>query len=143
MVEQVFERLVLSILGGLIDRDCGEEGGAILGIVGSKRNRGDRCEIWVGGQNQKIAPTDAWLESVRSRVGQEVEVNVAKYKSVGALSVLTTLLSLSLLTNAFKSYSILVRSCSYSRIMKSFLFHRDWSPLLVLCYMRMLLLRTE
>lgn len=92
MVEPVFERLVLALVGGLVEQECGD-GGAILGIVGSKRNRGDRCEIWVGGQTQETAPTDAWLESVRARVGQEIEVNVAKYKSVrGFCASLSTLL---------------------------------------------------
>lgn len=82
MLEAVFERLVLAIVGSAIEQDCGEEGGAILGVVGSRRQRGDRCEIWLGGKTQESAPTEQWIEKVRQRISQEIELPTQKYKQV-------------------------------------------------------------
>jgi hypothetical protein len=57
-------------------------GGTVTGVVASKRNRGDRIEVWLGGERKGEAPNTEWIERCKeafARCGVE-EMRSVKYK---------------------------------------------------------------
>ncbi|GAA5988429.1 hypothetical protein JCM11641_005339 [Rhodosporidiobolus odoratus] len=90
--DSVYERLVLLCGGASLEIQASEllqaEGsdrgeGMIMGVVASRRARGDRIELWLGGKQKKEpAPMD-WINHLRQVLSQELEdpaLANAKYK---------------------------------------------------------------
>ena len=78
LLDYCWERAVLLLAGNSIESDCsaGEGSGSLLGVVGSKRPRGDRVEIWIAGPKVGVPPAPEWLERIRGRLAEELEYAV-------------------------------------------------------------------
>lgn len=72
-LDPIFESLILLTAGGVIEHDTQPiQGGKIVGIVGSRRSRGDRIEIWLAGVRMGEAPREEWVRGVVECLGREV-----------------------------------------------------------------------
>ncbi|KAH9816408.1 translation initiation factor eIF 4e-like domain-containing protein [Melampsora americana] len=80
-LDPIFESLILLIAGGVIETDTGN-GGRIVGIVGSRRSRGDRIEIWLSGLKQNEPPNEVWIKKVIECLVREIgnEFKGVKFK---------------------------------------------------------------
>ncbi|CAH7671584.1 hypothetical protein PPACK8108_LOCUS6376 [Phakopsora pachyrhizi] len=47
-------------------------GGRVVGVVGSRRSKGDRIEIWLSGPSIGTAPEEEWIKSVQEVLGREI-----------------------------------------------------------------------
>ncbi|GAA5856765.1 hypothetical protein JCM8547_008830 [Rhodosporidiobolus lusitaniae] len=102
--DSVYERLILLLAGASLEIQAAElllsEGpspngkprpanagppqvGLINGVVASRRARGDRIELWLGGAQKKEPAPPEWLERLREVLAVELEdpaLRTAKYK---------------------------------------------------------------
>ncbi|KAG0147652.1 hypothetical protein CROQUDRAFT_42537, partial [Cronartium quercuum f. sp. fusiforme G11] len=81
-LDPTFESLVLLLAGGVIELDSGK-GGKVVGIVGSRRSRGDRIEIWLSGDQIGQSPQENWIKKVHEILIRELgttDVKAAKFK---------------------------------------------------------------
>ncbi|KDE08927.1 hypothetical protein MVLG_01020 [Microbotryum lychnidis-dioicae p1A1 Lamole] len=92
MFETVFERLVFLLAGSAVEVAASEilkkagkssKEGFIIGAVASRRARGDRIEVWLGG-TEKVTPAPSeWIEAIKERLSEELElpeVKTGKYR---------------------------------------------------------------
>lgn len=82
LLDPTFESLVLLVAGGVLDIDS-SPGGRVVGIVGSRRQRGDRIEIWLSGSTMGSAPEEGWVKKVQEVIVRELgtsEARAMKYK---------------------------------------------------------------
>lgn len=49
----------------------------VCGVVANRRARGDRIEIWLGGET---VPDMSWVEQVREHISKELGVDVGKWR---------------------------------------------------------------
>lgn len=83
-----YERLILLLAGSSLESGAAEllkEGGVegfVTGVVASRRPRGDRIELWLGGKDN-TAPPQPWVEALKEVLGNELEMpelKASKYK---------------------------------------------------------------
>ncbi|SCZ88581.1 BZ3500_MvSof-1268-A1-R1_Chr2-1g04504 [Microbotryum saponariae] len=92
MFETVFERLVFLLAGSAVEVAASEilkkagkssKEGFIIGAVASRRARGDRIEVWLGG-TEKVTPAPSeWIEAIKERLSEELElpeIKTGKYR---------------------------------------------------------------
>ncbi|EGG04146.1 uncharacterized protein MELLADRAFT_75229 [Melampsora larici-populina 98AG31] len=81
ILDRIFETLILLTAGGVIEDETDYKG-KITGIVGSRRSRGDRIEIWLSGNRLGESPNEDWIKDVIGCLGREIgnEVGGIKYK---------------------------------------------------------------
>ena len=81
--ESTYERLVLLLAGSVLEcsaRDALNSGdnsrelkeGRIIGVVASRRARGDRIELWLGGNEQRTPAPPDWIDKVKESVSVEL-----------------------------------------------------------------------
>ncbi|ORY56534.1 translation initiation factor eIF 4e-like domain-containing protein [Leucosporidium creatinivorum] len=92
LFEAVFERLVLLLAGSVLE--CGaterlaaseKKGneGLIIGVVASRRARGDRIELWLGGREPRQPAPAEWIDKLKESLSEELampELRHGKYK---------------------------------------------------------------
>ncbi|GAA5877158.1 hypothetical protein JCM3774_003318 [Rhodotorula dairenensis] len=57
--------------------------GMVNGVVASRRARGDRIEVWLGGKNRKEPAPGPWIDALKEVLSEELglpEVRTGKYK---------------------------------------------------------------
>lgn len=87
--DNIFEQLVLLLGGSDLEAATSElllkngftgEEGLIIGVVASRRARGDRIEIWLGGRAERTAPGGEWIEALKKTTENALDIDVGKYK---------------------------------------------------------------
>lgn len=66
-IDAIYTQIVLLLVGSVVEVDSeatSQSGGMICGAVASRRSRGDRIEIWLGGET---APDQNWISRVKGR----------------------------------------------------------------------------
>lgn len=98
-LDPTFESIVLLIAGGVLEADANRktvansshhskqsrnrEGGRVVGVVGSRRLKGDRIEIWLSGPTIGTSPGEDWIRNLQAVLASEIgspEVRATKYK---------------------------------------------------------------
>ena len=72
LLDTCFTTLVLLLVGSIVEIDAlptAESHGGICGVVASRRSRGDRIEVWLGGPEE---PDKAWVERVKGVLAKEL-----------------------------------------------------------------------
>ncbi|KAK4049482.1 hypothetical protein OIO90_005433 [Microbotryomycetes sp. JL221] len=92
--ESVYERLLLLVAGSVLEMQAtaahednkskkSEETGQIIGVVASRRARGDRIEVWLGGTDQLQPPNSEWIDKLKESLSEQLgmpELRGGKYK---------------------------------------------------------------
>jgi hypothetical protein len=83
--DAVYLSLVLLLAGSVIELDASPDvfkpEGTIVGVVASRRQRGDRIEVWIGGPTKGTGPSTEWLDRVRDSMARELEYpDIGRYK---------------------------------------------------------------
>ncbi|SCV71967.1 BQ2448_4661 [Microbotryum intermedium] len=93
MFETVFERLVFLLAGSAVEVGASEilkkagkssKEGFIIGVVASRRARGDRIEVWLGGTEKVMPAPSEWIEAIKERLSEELElpeIKTGKYRT--------------------------------------------------------------
>lgn len=75
-----FERLILLLAGSALESTAStllnnpSAEGYITGVVASRRPRGDRIELWLGGKDMNGPPGQEWLEKLKEALAEELEM---------------------------------------------------------------------
>lgn len=83
-LDAVFTTVVFLLVGAVLEVDAlptETSQGTICGVVASRRARGDRVELWLGGES---APDRAWIDRLKQVLARELgdpAVLTSKYKS--------------------------------------------------------------
>lgn len=83
LLDSTFSALVLLLVGSIIEIDAlptQESHGGICGFVASRRQRGDRIEVWLGGPEE---PNGAWVDRVKEVLAKELgmpDIEQGRYK---------------------------------------------------------------
>ncbi|KAK4705937.1 translation initiation factor 4E, partial [Phenoliferia sp. Uapishka_3] len=92
LIDACYERLVLLIGGSSLEAATADiiaaqatsiPEGSIIGAVASRRARGDRIELWLGGKNKREPAPLAWVEILKECLATELdmpELRAGKYK---------------------------------------------------------------
>ncbi|GAA5898159.1 hypothetical protein JCM6882_003339 [Rhodosporidiobolus microsporus] len=103
LFDAVYERLILLCAGASLEIQASEllqnEGplpgskrpatagpqqeGMIMGVVASRRARGDRIEVWLGGKEKREAANSDWIDRLKEVIALELELpelRTVKYK---------------------------------------------------------------
>ncbi|KAI8456457.1 translation initiation factor eIF 4e-like domain-containing protein, partial [Phakopsora pachyrhizi] len=71
LLDPMFESVVL-LMAGEMEKKKPKVGGRVVGVVGSRRSKGDRIEIWLSGPSIGTAPEEEWIKSVQEVLGREI-----------------------------------------------------------------------
>lgn len=88
LIDACYERLVLLLAGSALEaatadiiaspdsgaNRTGVPEGLIIGVVASRRARGDRIELWLGGKSPCEAAPAAWIEILKECIATELEM---------------------------------------------------------------------
>ncbi|GAA5820234.1 hypothetical protein JCM11251_005535 [Rhodosporidiobolus azoricus] len=89
LFDAVYERLILLSAGASLEIQAAElvqnggknastagpsPDGMIMGVVASRRARGDRIEVWLGGKEKREAAHPDWIASLKEVIAQELEL---------------------------------------------------------------------
>lgn len=105
MFDSIYERLILLLAGASLELQTSHilrtEGpspnskrnpsasatelpeGMVMGVVASRRARGDRIEVWVGGKGKKEPAPMEWVDRFKEVLGDELglpELKTSRYK---------------------------------------------------------------
>lgn len=88
LFDQTFEKIVLLLAGSSLESattDLLEEGteeGLIIGVVASRRARGDRIELWLGGKVASTPAPSGWVEALKKVLNGELgeSMETGKFK---------------------------------------------------------------
>lgn len=97
MFDACFERVVLLLAGSSLEARASEllnpagttqfaAEGLITGVVASRRARGDRIELWLGGQKKRETPPGDWVDKVKEALSVELEMPDVSSLSLPLLS---------------------------------------------------------
>ncbi|KAM0791502.1 hypothetical protein ACM66B_005955 [Microbotryomycetes sp. NB124-2] len=92
--EAVYEKLMLLVAGSVLEMQAtqaheenksrkSEERGQIIGVVASRRARGDRIEVWLGGIDKMQPPNSEWIDKLKESLSEKLampELRSGKYK---------------------------------------------------------------
>ncbi|KAK4046533.1 hypothetical protein OIV83_005985 [Microbotryomycetes sp. JL201] len=92
--ESVYEKLLLLVAGSVLEMQAtqaheenkakkSEERGQIVGVVASRRARGDRIEVWLGGTDKLQPPNTEWIDKLKESLSEKLgmpELRGGKYK---------------------------------------------------------------
>lgn len=81
----VYESLVLLLAGSSLEAGASERlnpagtdpkkpEGIVTGVVASRRARGDRIELWLGGREERTPPPNEWIEQLKDALGDELDM---------------------------------------------------------------------
>lgn len=81
----VYESLVLLLAGSSLEAGASERlnpagtdpkkpEGIVTGVVASRRARGDRIELWLGGREERTPPPNEWIEQLKDTLGDELDM---------------------------------------------------------------------
>ncbi|MBW0469299.1 hypothetical protein O181_009014 [Austropuccinia psidii MF-1] len=94
-LDPTFESILLLIAGGVLESDASqlcsssknhkgkEPGGKVVGVVGSRRHKADRIEIWLSGLTIGTGPDEDWIKNIQTVLSRETgipESRISKYK---------------------------------------------------------------
>ena len=83
LLDSTFSALVLLLVGSIVEIDAlptQESHGGICGVVASRRQRGDRIEVWLGGPEE---PNGQWVDRVKEVLARELgmpDIEQGRYK---------------------------------------------------------------